>query len=199
MLKRTFDLVGSAIGLVALSPLLLLIGLLVKMTSRGPVLFRQERIGKDSRPFTIYKFRTMTLDQPDGSLITVGDDTRITKLGRFLRRTKADEVPQLLNILKGEMSFVGPRPEVRKYVEMFRDEYREILKVRPGITDLASLKYRDEAAILARAAQAEEEYRTRVLPDKIQLAQQYVRCSSLLFDLGLIARTLLALAGVGRT
>lgn len=199
MLKRTFDLVGSAIGLVALSPLLLLIGLLVKMTSRGPVLFRQERIGKDSRPFTIYKFRTMTLAQPGGSLITVGDDPRITSLGRFLRRTKADELPQLLNIVKGEMSFVGPRPEVRKYVEMFRDEYREILKVRPGITDLASLKYRDEAAILARAGHAEEEYRTRVLPDKIQLAQQYVRRSSLLFDLGVIARTLLALAGVGRT
>jgi lipopolysaccharide/colanic/teichoic acid biosynthesis glycosyltransferase len=198
MLKRFFDLLGSAIGLIALSPLLLLIGLLIKLTSQGPVWFRQGGIGKDFRPFAICKFRSMIPNQAGGSLITIGDDPRITRLGRFLRRTKVDEVPQLLNILKGEMSFVGPRPEVRKYVEMYRDEYREILKIRPGITDIASLKYRDEAAILARAAHAEEEYRTRVLPDKIRLAQQYVQRSSLLFDLSLIARTLLALAGVGR-
>jgi lipopolysaccharide/colanic/teichoic acid biosynthesis glycosyltransferase len=128
-----------------------------------------------------------------GSLITCGDDPRITRIGRFLRKTKVDELPQLINIVKGEMSLVGPRPEVRRYVEGFRNDYEEILKVRPGITDLASLKYRDEATILSKADDPEEEYRLRVLPEKIRLAKEYIQRSSLLFDIKLILRTLVRL------
>jgi lipopolysaccharide/colanic/teichoic acid biosynthesis glycosyltransferase len=194
-LKRVFDFLVAACGIVLLSPLLLLVSLLIKMTSRGPVFFRQERIGQGFRPFRIYKFRTMVVDAPSrGGLLTVGDDARITWLGRYLRRLKIDEFPQLINVLNGDMSFVGPRPEVRRYVEMFPQEYEEILQVRPGITDLASLKYRDEAAILANATDVEEEYRTRGLPDKIRLARQYLEQSSLGFDLCLIVRTLLEIA-----
>jgi lipopolysaccharide/colanic/teichoic acid biosynthesis glycosyltransferase len=125
--------------------------------------------------------------------ITVGDDPRITRVGWFLRKTKIDELPQLINVLRGEMTFVGPRPEVPQYVEMFRQDYEEILKMRPGITDLASIKYRDEAALLGQFENPEEEYVTRVLPDKIGLGKEYVRCSSLAFDLRLIFRTFLKL------
>src|SRR5205823_3489062 len=131
----------------------------------GPIFFRQERIGKKFRPFFIYKFRTMEHDAPrrDG-LITIGADPRITRVGRILRKTKIDELPQLVNILKGEMSFVGPRPEVSHYVALFRRDYEEILTVRPGITDLASLKYRDEAEVLRHAENPQEEYVRHVLP-----------------------------------
>jgi lipopolysaccharide/colanic/teichoic acid biosynthesis glycosyltransferase len=193
-MKRLFDILVAAIGLVLLSPVFLLIGILIRLDSRGPILFRQERIGKGFKPFRIYKFRTMTQDAPQmGSLITSGEDPRITRIGRFLRRTKVDELPQLINIVKGEMSLVGPRPEVPRYVEVFRNDYEEILKVRPGITDLASLKYRDEATILAKAHDPEEEYRLRVLPEKIRLAKEYIQQSSLLFDGRLILRTLVKL------
>ena len=124
-----------------------------------------------------------------GRLITVGDDPRITRVGRWLRKTKIDELPQLFNVLKGEMSFVGPRPEVAKYVQVFHRDYEDILRVRPGITDLASLKYRDEAYLLQKAENPEEEYVSHVLPDKIKLAKDYVQRSSLLFDIGLILKT----------
>jgi lipopolysaccharide/colanic/teichoic acid biosynthesis glycosyltransferase len=133
----------------------------------------------------------MVQDAPKrGGRITIGDDPRITRVGRFLRQTKIDELPQLLNVLKGEMSFVGPRPEVHQFVELFRSEYEEILRVRPGITDLASLKYCDEAAILGQSENAEGDYVEFVLPDKIKLAKEYIRRSSLLFDLTVIFRTL---------
>jgi len=136
----------------------------------------------------------MTHDaQARGPLITVGSDPRITPVGRFLRKTKFDELPQLVNVLKGDMSLVGPRPEIRQYVELFRRDYEEILKIRPGITDLASLKYRDEAAILSKACDPENEYRLKVLPEKIRLAKDYIRQSSLLFDLQLVLRTLVKL------
>jgi lipopolysaccharide/colanic/teichoic acid biosynthesis glycosyltransferase len=142
-MKRTFDIVAAALGVVILSPLLLMAAVLVKLSSPGPVFFQQERIGKGFRPFLIYKFRTMRPDAPaTGMLITVGNDPRVTRIGRLLRKTKIDELPQLINVLKGDMSLVGPRPEVPKYVELFRADYDEILRVRPGITDLASLKYR---------------------------------------------------------
>jgi lipopolysaccharide/colanic/teichoic acid biosynthesis glycosyltransferase len=190
-MKRIFDIVVSVLGLVLVSPLFLLIAMLIKLDSRGPVLFRQERIGKAFRPFLIYKFRTMVQDAPKrGSLITYGSDARITRVGRMLRNTKLDELPQLFNVLLGQMSFVGPRPEVPCYVELFRKDYEDILKVRPGITDLASLKYRDEAAFLGNTKNPEEEYVNHVLPDKIELAKEYLRQSSLIFDIGLIARTL---------
>lgn len=197
-MKRLFDVVASLAGLVLLSPLLLLAALAVKLTSPGPVFFRQERMGLRFRPFHIYKFRSMVADAPQrGTAITFGDDPRITRIGRILRKTKIDELPQLFNVLKGDMSLVGPRPEVRRYVEMFRDDYEEILRVRPGITDLASIEYCDEAAVLGSAENPEEEYVRRVLPEKIRLAKKYVSRSSLVFDLMLIARTLAAICGLG--
>jgi len=190
MMKRTFDAVVSFLGLVLLSPFLLPVAILIKLDSPGPILFRQQRIGKGFRPFFICKFRTMLQDPcGPGRLITIGDDPRITRVGRWLRKTKIDELPQLFNVLKGEMSFVGPRPEVPKYVQVFHRDYEDILRVRPGITDLASLKYRDEAYLLQKAENPEEEYVSHVLPDKIKLAKDYVQRSSLLFDLGLIFKT----------
>jgi lipopolysaccharide/colanic/teichoic acid biosynthesis glycosyltransferase len=197
-MKRAFDLVVALLGLVLLSPLMAIAALLVKLDSNGPIFFRQERMGIRFRPFFIYKFRTMVQDAPQmGSLITCGDDPRITRIGRLLRKTKIDELPQLINILKGEMAFVGPRPEIREYVELFRQDYEEILKVRPGITDLASLKYQDEAALLGESSNPTREYVTQILPDKIRLGKDYINRSSFLFDLSLIFKTLINLF-VGR-
>ena len=188
-MKRTFDIGVSFVGLILLSPLMLLAALAIKLDSPGPIMFRQKRIGKGFHPFLIYKFRTMQEASGRRRSLTVGDDPRITSSGRFLRRTKIDEIPQLINVLKGDMSFVGPRPEVPEFVELFRSEYEEILKVRPGITDLASLKYRDEAAVLEQSENPEEEYLRRVLPDKINLSKEYISRSSFFFDLTLILKT----------
>jgi lipopolysaccharide/colanic/teichoic acid biosynthesis glycosyltransferase len=191
MLKRGFDVLISAIGCVLLSPLLLAVALLVRLTSPGTALFRQERIGRRFCPFVMYKFRSMVADAPQrGAAITAGDDPRITPVGRWLRKTKLDELPQLFNVLRGDMSLVGPRPEMRKYVEMFREDYEVVLQVRPGLTDLASIDYRDEATILGRAEDPETEYVARVLPEKIALAKKYVAQRSFFFDLGIILKTL---------
>ncbi len=196
LLKRTFDILVSSLGLLFLSPLLAGVALVVKLASPGPVFFRHERMGRGGRPFYMLKFRTMIQDAPKlGGPITFGADPRITRLGNILRQTKIDELPQLINVLRGEMSLVGPRPEVRRYVETFADDYAEILRVRPGITDLASTKYRDEAAILGAAADPEEEYVRRVLPEKIRLAKEYVRRRSLRLDLAIIVGTLVHLLG----
>ncbi len=196
-MKRTFDVVVSVLGLLLLLPFGVAVALLIKWDSRGPVFFRQERVGRGFRPFLIYKFRTMVEDAPRrGGLITVGEDPRITRVGWYLRKTKIDEMPQLINVLKGEMSFVGPRPEVRQYVELFRKDYEEILKVRPGITDLASLKYRDEGEVLGRSQDSEEEYVNRILPEKIHLAKEHLRRSSFFLDLTLVFKTLLKLVGL---
>ena len=193
-MKRILDIVVSLIGLICFFPLLLLVAILVKLDSPGPIFFKQERIGMRFRPFQILKFRTMVQDSSTrGKSITVGNDPRITQVGWFLRKTKIDELPQLINVLRGEMTFVGPRPEVPQYVELFRNDYEEILKIRPGITDLASIKYRDEATLLGRCENPEEEYVTRVLPDKINLGKEYVRQSSVFFDLTLIFKTFLRL------
>ena len=195
-MKRVLDVAMAALGLVALSPLLGVVALLVRLTSPGPVFFRQERVGRDFRTFRLLKFRSMVRDAAElGGPITAGDDPRITPLGHILRKTKIDELPQLINVLKDDMSLVGPRPEVPRYVEMFRADYEEILQVRPGITDLASIEYRDEAAVLAEADDPEEEYVRRVLPEKIRLAKEYLRRSSFLFDLSLIVKTVLKLSG----
>ncbi len=195
-MKRTFDIAMSLFGLICILPLLLVVAILIKLDSRGPIFFRQERIGMRFRPFQILKFRTMVHKLSSrGRAITVGDDARITRVGWFLRKTKIDELPQLINVLRGEMTFVGPRPEVPQYVELFRKDYEEILKIRPGITDLASLKYRDEAAILGQSKNPEEEYLTRVLPDKINLSKEYLRRSSFFFDLTLVFKTFLRLFG----
>ena len=195
-MKRMFDIIASVLGIGVLAPVLLLVAVLIKLDSRGPVFFRQERMGKGFRPFCIYKFRTMTYDpNVSGRPITIGSDPRITRLGWFLRKMKIDELPQLINVFKGEMSLVGPRPELRKFVEMFRHDYEQILTVRPGITDLASLKYHEEAEVLAQSNDPEEEYLKRVLPDKIRLARDYVARSSFLLDIDLIVKTLPKLVG----
>ena len=193
-MKRVFDIAVALLGLFLLFPLGIVIALLIKWDSPGPVFFKQERMGRGLRPFLLYKFRTMRQDAPrQGGLITFGDDPRITRVGWVLRKSKIDELPQLINVLKGDMSFVGPRPEVRPYVELFWRDYEEILRIRPGITDLASLTYRDEATLLGRSENPEEEYRKRVLPDKIRLAKEYLRQSSFFFDLSLICKTLFIL------
>jgi lipopolysaccharide/colanic/teichoic acid biosynthesis glycosyltransferase len=189
-MKRALDVVASGAGLVALAPLFGLIALLIKLDSQGPVFFKQKRMGRGFRPFRIYKFRTMRQNTAGTLQLTVGDDARITRVGRFLRRSKLDELPQLFNIFIGDMTLVGPRPEVPRYVEAFRRDYEEILTVRPGLTDLASLKYCDEATLLGASVDAEDEYLHRVLPDKIRLGKEYIRRSSLAFDMGLILRTL---------
>lgn len=192
MFKRTFDIVVSLLGIIVLLPLWCVVAVAIKLDSPGPVFFTQERIGRGFRPFFIYKFRTMVESaQHQGGSITADGDVRITRVGRFLRKTKIDELPQLINVLRGEMSFVGPRPEVAQYVEIYPQDYAEILAVRPGITDLASLRYRDEEGVLGKAQNPEEEYVSRILPEKIGLAKEYIRKSSFVLDLTLIARTVL--------
>jgi lipopolysaccharide/colanic/teichoic acid biosynthesis glycosyltransferase len=196
MIKRAFDISTALMGLLCLSPLFLVVAVLIKLDSDGTVFFRQERIGKRFRPFLIYKFRTMVNDAPRlGGPITFGEDPRITRIGRVLRKTKLDELPQLINVLNGQMSIVGPRPEVRRYVERFRQDYEQVLEVRPGITDLASVKFRDEAEILGVLPNPEEMYLTSILPQKLRLGKEYVHGSSLFVDLAVIFKTLAALVG----
>jgi lipopolysaccharide/colanic/teichoic acid biosynthesis glycosyltransferase len=190
-MKRLFDIVVSAAGIVLLSPVFLLVGMLVRMDSPGPVFFTQERIGKGFKPFRIYKFRTMRENaEESGPRITVDGDDRITETGRVLRRYKLDELPQLLNVLKGDMSFVGPRPEVKEYIQSFRAEYEKLLSVRPGITDPASIRYSNEERVLAGSRNWEERYKTHVLPEKIRMSMEYLENNSIATDLSLIFRTL---------
>jgi lipopolysaccharide/colanic/teichoic acid biosynthesis glycosyltransferase len=195
MAKRCFDLLLSSVGLLVLSPVMLLIALLVKLDSPGPVMFRQERVGRFGRSFRIHKFRTMRHEPVGRGLqITVGADSRITRVGGFLRASKLDELPQLLDVWLGDMSLVGPRPEVPRYVAHYPAELREkVLSVRPGITDIASIEYRDESAVLARSADPEHAYIHEVLPHKLALAARYVERSSIWLDAWLIARTLWAI------
>ncbi len=200
MAKRLFDVLLSSIGLLLLMPLLGLIALCVKLDSPGPVMFRQERVGRFGQPFRIHKFRTMRHAMPgqpsQGLQITVGADSRITRVGHFLRASKLDELPQLLDVWLGDMSLVGPRPEVPRYVAHYPAVLREkVLSVRPGITDIASIEYRDESSVLARAADPEQAYIHEVLPHKLALAAQYVDEASLWLDVRLIARTVLAIVG----
>jgi lipopolysaccharide/colanic/teichoic acid biosynthesis glycosyltransferase len=194
-MKRGMDIIGAFGGLVLLAPLFVIVAILIKMDSPGPVLFRQERLGKGFRAFWIYKFRTMVRDAPmRGGTVTTTADPRITQIGAILRRTKIDELPQLLNVLKGDMSLVGPlRPEVSCYVEIFRTDYESILTMRPGITDLASLKRPNEQECLAQFENPEVEYVQRLLPEKLQLGKEYLRRSSLVFDVTLIMKTLFVL------
>jgi lipopolysaccharide/colanic/teichoic acid biosynthesis glycosyltransferase len=192
-MKRIFDFALSAAGLIILSPLLLLVAILIKLESAGPILFTQRRIGRQFRPFTIYKFRTMRDGAEAALSLTVGADPRITRMGKYLRASKIDELPQLFNVLKGDMSLVGPRPEVPRYVALFRRDYEDILKVKPGLTDLASLKYSDEASILGESMNPEQDYLTRLLPDKIRLAKEYIERSSFWFDVKLIVGTIIKL------
>ncbi|MGC4078250.1 MAG: sugar transferase [Rubrivivax sp.] len=195
MTKRLFDLVGAAVALLLLSPLLLAAALAVKLDSPGPVFFRQQRVGRGGVPFRIHKFRTMREGAP-GLQITVGDDPRITRVGRWLRRTRIDELPQFIDVLQGTMSLVGPRPEVPRYVEFYPPELRErVLSVRPGITDPVSLAYADESELLARAADPEREYVEVLLPRKLQAAAAYAERATLWTDLGVLLRSVGVLLG----
>jgi len=192
--KRLFDIMASALGLLLLMPLLLLAALWIKLDSPGPVLFRQTRVGRHGVPFTIHKFRSMRVEP--GSAITVGEDPRITRSGRFLRASKLDELPQLWDVLRGAMSLVGPRPELPRYVALYPADLREqVLSVRPGITDPASLAFSHEAELLAATSDPEREYREVVLPAKLRLSADYAARASLGSDLRLIARTLLRVLG----
>ena len=193
MVKRTFDIVAALAGLVLFSPVLLLAAVAIRADSVGPIIFRQRRVGRYFQPFLIYKFRTMRHEVDSRRAITVDGDAPVTRVGRWLRASKADELPQLFNVLRGDMSIVGPRPEVPRYVELFRQEYRAVLRVRPGLTDPAAVKYRDESALLSRARDPEAEYVRRILPDKIRLSTDYVRHASLLLDVQVVVRTLVAL------
>ena len=180
LLKRCVDIALSSLAVILLSPVLAGVALAVWLDSGSPVLFRQERVGLGFRRFHILKFRTMLV--ADGPLVTVAGDHRITRVGKLLRLAKLDELPQLWNVLRGEMSLVGPRPEVPKYVELFRERYRTVLTVRPGITDLASVHFRNEEEALSRSAEPLREYTERILPAKLCLAEEYVRTRSIAGD-----------------
>lgn len=190
--KRAFDLVVAALALLLLSPLLLALAVAIKLDSPGPVFFRQERVGRRGVPFRIHKLRTMKHDPlGNGPLITVGDDARITRVGAWLRRTKLDELAQLIDVLQGAMSLVGPRPEVPRYVALYPPGLRDkVLSVRPGITDPVSIAYRDEGEQLARAADPEREYVERIMPIKLQHAARYAEHATLASDIRVLWQTL---------
>lgn len=195
MIKRFLDIAASFTGLILLGPVLFLIALLIKRDSPGPVFFRQERIGQHGKAFYIHKFRTMTVAQPSTAMqITVGQDARITRIGAFLRHYKIDELPQLIDVLQGSMSLVGPRPEVPKYVALYPEAVKSIvLSVRPGITDLASIEYRSESELLAKSSNPEKTYIEEVMPTKLAYCVQYVEQQSLWLDIQIIARTFIAI------
>ena len=197
MLKRTFDIVAAACGLLLLWPLLGVLALLIKLDTPGPVFYRQVRVGWHGRHFRIFKFRTMTLEQAaDAAQLTVAGDSRITRTGSWLRRYKLDELPQLIDVLRGSMSLVGPRPEVPKYVAAYPEAWRaRVLSVRPGITDFASVHYRDVTSLLARAADPEREYLDVILPSKLRYAMHYVDNLTMADDLKLLGLTLRTVFG----
>ena len=190
--KRLFDLFWSILGLVLLSPLFLIVAVWIKLDSEGPVFFRQTRVGRFEKPFRIYKFRTMVVDaEKKGPQLTSGKDPRITRSGEFLRRTKIDELPQLINVVKGEMSLVGPRPEVPKYVEYYPEDARKIIfSLRPGITDYAAILFRNENDILEGSEDPEGTYLKQILPEKITLYLKYAKERRLWLDFQLIIGTI---------
>ncbi len=189
--KRLFDLACSVVGLLLLSPVLAVLALLVKLTSAGPVLYRQRRVGQDGKIFRIAKFRSMYMDSDRRGLhITAAKDPRVTPIGRALRRLKLDELPQLWNVLKGEMSLVGPRPEVPLYVDAYSISQRQVLSLRPGMTDPASITYREEEEMLGVQSDPDRYYREVILPDKLKLNLEYVSRVSFTYDLALVLRTL---------
>ena len=191
MPKRLFDFSLSLFGLIILLPALFIISIGVVLTSKGGVLFSHRRVGRNDVDFYIYKFRTMHANTDETSELTLGNlDPRITRFGRFLRKYKLDELPQLINVLIGDMSFVGPRPEVRKYVDNYTEEQLALLSVRPGITDYASIEYADEGEILGKASDPEKEYLEVVLPRKLELGLKYVNERSFFTDISIILRTL---------
>lgn len=190
MLKRIFDITLSLLGLILLLPFMLIIAILIKIDSKGSIFFRQVRVTKNGREFKIFKYRTMRVGSDKYSQITVGKDDRITKIGLFLRKYKLDEIPQLINVFIGDMSLVGPRPEVPKYVALYTEEQREILKVRAGITDYASIEFSNENDILADEADPEKAYIEKIMPRKIELNKKYLSKISVITDIKIILLTI---------
>jgi lipopolysaccharide/colanic/teichoic acid biosynthesis glycosyltransferase len=191
MVKRLFDILFSILGIIILSPFLLIISIIILITSKGAAFYRQIRIGKNSVPFKLIKFRTMRIGSDKHIRITIGKrDSRITSIGYFLRKYKLDELPQLFNVLMGEMSFVGPRPEVPEYVAMYDSEQKTVLNVKPGITDYASIVYSEENELLANAENPEELYIKRVMPAKLKLNLRYINEMSLSTDIRVILKTI---------
>lgn len=191
MLKRSFDVIASGLGLMVLSPLFACVAIWIKLDSRGPVFYRQVRVGRGNRDFRLYKFRSMRPDSDRMGLITVGGrDPRLTRSGYYIRKYKLDELPQLINVFVGDMSLVGPRPEVRKYVEMYTPEQLRVLDVRPGITSPASIRYRNESEILGASEDPDRTYVEQVMPDKLSIDLEYVGKASLWMDIKVILETL---------
>ncbi len=191
MIKRVFDIILSALGLILLSPLFLVLAIAIATDSPGGIFYRQTRVGKNGHPFRIFKFRSMRSGSDKKGQLTVGStDQRITRTGRFIRKHKLDEFPQLINVLKGDMSLVGPRPEVPKYVAMYNDEQKKVLSVRPGITDYASIEYANENDLLSSSSNPEKTYIDEVMPAKLALNKKYISEAGLGTDIKLIFRTL---------
>lgn len=196
-MKRAFDICFSAVALILLFPLLLLLSLLLVLEDGFPVVFKQPRIGRGGRVFTLYKFRTMYNRKQDDLLLTVGSkDSRITRHGRWIRKYKLDELPQLFNVLNGSMSLVGPRPEVKKYVDLYTENQRRVLLVKPGITDYASLKYFSEADLLAASHDPEATYIREIMPAKLEINLSYIDKRSMLADLKILVKTCLKILSV---
>lgn len=190
-MKRIFDILFALLGLIVLFIPFVFISIWIVLDSRGGIFYRQTRVGKNGVDFRLWKFRSMRPDSDKKGLLTVGGrDPRITRSGYFLRKTKMDELPQLINVLVGEMSFVGPRPEVRRYVDLYNEEQRKVLSVRPGITDLASLEYFEESELLAKSSDPEKTYIEEIMPAKLKLNLQYIRKANLGTDIGMIFKTI---------
>lgn len=189
-MKRIFDIVASGFGLIVLSPLFLVLAIWIKCDSKGPVFYRQVRVGRGNKDFRIFKFRSMRVGADKGSLVTIGGhDPRVTRSGYFIRKFKFDELPQLINVFLGDMSLVGPRPEVRHYVDYWTPEQMHVLDVRPGITDPASIKFRNENELMEKADDPEKYYIEVIMQEKIRLYLEYVNNNSFFYDLGLIFKT----------
>ena len=196
MIKRIFDILLSIISIIILSPFFIIIGLIVGLTSRGGIFYRQIRVGKDEKCFKIIKFRTMVTNaDKEGLSITVGKDRRITGAGKLLRKIRLDEMPQLFNILIGQMSFVGPRPEVPRYVELYNEEQKKVLKVRPGLTDYAAICFKNENELLAKSSDPEKEYIENIMPEKLKYNAGYIEDMSILTDLRILVLTVWAVLG----
>jgi len=194
-LKRAFDIAASATGLCVLAPLMCVAAGLVKASSPGPVLFRQQRVGREGIPFELWKFRSMRVDAGVGPQVTADRDPRVTSVGRVLRKTKLDELPELFNVLKGDLSLVGPRPEVARYVALYPEAEREFLqRYRPGITDPATVRFRNEEEILAKSSDPERAYREQVLPEKLRMYRAYLERASFISDFKVLAQTLWVVA-----
>ena len=190
MMKRLFDIVASGLGLIVLSPLFLILAIWIKLDSQGPVFYRQVRVGRGNKDFRIFKFRSMRVGSDKGSLVTIGGhDPRVTRSGYFIRKFKFDELPQLINVFIGDMSLVGPRPEVRHYVDYWTPEQMHVLDVRPGITDPASIKFRNENELMEQAEDPEKYYIEVIMQEKIKLYLKYVEKHSFFYDIALIFKT----------